>query len=409
MKVFGTHDEKTLAQMREVADGAVHSALMADGHYGYGMPIGGVAAYRNQVSPTGVGFDIACGNCAVKLDDTANLGPMRYWSHLGREIQNTFAFGVGRANEHPNAPTDHRLFDSSIWDVIPRCVTKPNGKQWGMEALRQRARTQLGSIGSGNHYVDIFAGDDGHVWIGVHFGSRGMGHAIATWGMAAAMGGTWGDPAKESHELLDLDTETGAQYWALMCLAGAYAYAGREWVCETVAEMIGGEIVDTVHNNHNFAWKEDHFGEDLVVVRKGATPAMPGMRGFVGGSMGDEAVILHGALRDDMDGAQRGSLYSTVHGAGRVMSRTDATGCNRRGKQIRDPRIDRVEMQQWIDDRGVLVFGADLDESPGAYRRLPDVLAEQGDTVEVETILTPLVVVMASGENELNPFLKEAK
>ena len=407
MKVFGNHEEKTLDQMAKVAEGAEHAALMADGHFGYGMPIGGVAAYRDKVSPTGVGFDIACGNYAVKLDVLNSATCHDDLLELGHNIQNSFAFGVGRQNEHPDAPTEHPLFDDDRWNLIPELVTKRNGKQFGREMLREKARQQLGSIGSGNHYIDIFAGDDGHLWVGVHFGSRGFGHTIATWGMAAVVGDGWGDPAQESYELFDLDTQVGRDYWDLMQLAGQYAYAGRDWVCRAVAELMDAEILDTVHNNHNFAWREYHRGEGLVVVRKGATPAQPGQRGFVGGSMGDDAVILHGSgiPHVAMDAAVA-SLFSTVHGAGRVMSRTAATGRNRRGKKIGEPRVDIVETLAWLKERGVLVFGADLDEAPGAYRRLPDVLAEQGDTIVVETTLSPLVVVMAAeNKADRNPFL----
>lgn len=266
------------------------------------------------------------------------------------------------------------------------------------------------------HYIDVFAGDDGHLWVGVHFGSRNLGHTIATWGMAAAAGGEWGDPAKKTHNVLDLDTQLGQDYWDLMQLAGEYAYAGREWVCQQIAALMDGEILDTVHNNHNFAWRQGVEGETLIVVRKGATPAAPGQRGFVGGSMGDDAVILHGNpaggfSRDDEAAQQlmRDAMFSTVHGAGRVMSRAAAKGRNRNGEMFGEPRVDILDTRQWIKDCGVLVFGSDLDEAPGAYRRLPDVLAAQGDTIVIETTLSPLVVVMAAeNKQDRNPFLQEA-
>src|SRR6202008_769247 len=192
----------------------------------------------------------------------------------------------------------------------------------------------LGTVGSGNHYVDLFVDEKGFVWIGVHFGSRGLGHKTATTFLKLAGGkdGIDVDPA-----VLQQDSELGQKYLAGMTLAGEYAYAGREWVVERVRNLIGGAVVDEVHNHHNYAWRERHGERDLWVVRKGATPAFPGQRGFVGGSMGDDAVILRGF--ESAAAAQ--SLYSTVHGAGRVMSRTDAKGKRNRktGEVLREGRI----------------------------------------------------------------------
>ncbi len=153
------------------------------------------------------------------------------------------------------------------------------------------ARDQLGTVGSGNHYVDLFEDEEGFVWIGVHFGSRGLGHKTATAFIKAAGGKDGIDVAPT---VLHQDSELGRQYLAGMTLAGEYAYAGREWVVEKVRSIVGGEVLDTVHNHHNYAWRERHGERELWVVRKGATPAFPGQRGFVGGSMGDDAVILVG-------------------------------------------------------------------------------------------------------------------
>jgi tRNA-splicing ligase RtcB (3'-phosphate/5'-hydroxy nucleic acid ligase) len=175
------------------------------------------------------------------------------------------------------------------------------------------------------------------------------------------------------------------RYIAAMELAGRYAYAGREWVVERVR---GGAVTDSVHNHHNYAWRETHGGRELWVVRKGATPAFPGQRGFVGGSMGDDAVIIEG-----VDTAQaRASLYSTIHGAGRLFGRREAKR-----------RFMREEMDAWLKARGVTLIGADLDESPMAYRRLPQVLAHHAGTVKVLHTLRPFAVAMA-GEGEFDPF-----
>ena len=190
-----------------------------------------------------------------------------------------------------------------------------------------------------------------------------------------------------------------------MTLAGEYAYAGREWVARKVVSILGGRELELVHNHHNFAWRERHHGEELIVVRKGATPAFPGQQGFIGGSMGDDAVIVRGRDTDDPAARQeqRAALYSTVHGAGRVMSRTAAAGKrNRRtGALISPGAVSPAMMKSWVRDKGVVLRGGGLDESPHVYRRLPEVLAAQGGTIDVLHTLRPLVVVMAGAEEKI--------
>jgi tRNA-splicing ligase RtcB len=157
---------------------------------------------------------------------------------------------------------------------------------------------------------------------------------------------------------------------------------------ERVRRIVGGDVLDSVHNHHNYAWREKHGDRDLWVVRKGATPAFPGQRGFVGGSMGDDAVIIEGVESEEAEA----SLYSTIHGAGRVFGRKEAKR-----------RFARAEMDEWLKTRGVTLIGADLDESPMAYRRLPDVLASHASSVKVQHRLRPFAVVMA-GSGEIDPF-----
>ena len=392
--VFGTHDANTLAQLADVASRAERAALMADGHVGYVMPIGGVAAYHDKASVVGVGFDIACGNAAILTDLTletlpSSLGP------IADEIQRTISFGVGRSNRADDAPVDDPLFDDPAWDAIPGRHER--------DTLRKKARDQLGTVGSGNHYVDVFADELGRIWVGVHFGSRGFGHTVASGFLALAQNRPWGVRVPEAETLLDLHAPIGDAYWSLMNLAGRYAYAGREWVARKVVSMLGGSELDLVHNHHNFAWRERHDGRELIVVRKGATPAFPGQRGFIGGSMGDDAVIVEGS--DANSETQRRALYSTVHGAGRVMSRTEAAGkVNRRtGEVKRAGRVTPEMLREWIDRKGVVLRGGGLDEAPHAYRRLPDVLAAQGETINILHRLTPLIVVMA-GAREFDPY-----
>src|SRR5213083_2135282 len=342
-QIFGTHEPKTLDQLRDVASRAERAALMADGHLGYVMPIGGVAAYLNQVSVVGVGFDIACGNAAIRTDlSTARLAPHR--AELADAIQDTISFGVGRKNRAGDAPTDDPLFEDGAWDAVP-------GKH-EREQLRAKARAQLGTVGSGNHYVDVFADEADRIWVGVHFGSRGFGFGVAHGFLALSQNKQWGERAPEREALLDVHAPVGDAYWHLMNLAGRYAYAGREWVARKVVSILGGREVELVHNHHNFAWVEEHGGEQLYVVRKGATPAFPGQKGFVGGSMGDDAVIVQGSAQNSE--LQRSALYSTVHGAGRVMSRTQAAGKRRRktGEVLRPGLISGEMMDAWIEEHG---------------------------------------------------------
>jgi tRNA-splicing ligase RtcB (3'-phosphate/5'-hydroxy nucleic acid ligase) len=383
--VFGEPQQNAVDQIVRCARTADRAALMADHHLGYAVPIGGVVAYRGRVSPSGVGYDIACGNKAVRLDVAAE-DVRRDISSIMDEIHSVLSFGVGRKNDET---VGHALFDDDPAWQLPVAA-----------ALKSLAREQLGTLGSGNHYVDLFVDESDRVWVGVHFGSRGLGHRIATHFIRAG-GGKEGidvDPV-----VLDADGSLGADYVACMKLAGRYAYAGRDWVCDRVARVLGASIVEEVHNHHNFAWEEEHDGERYWVVRKGATPAFPGQKGFVGGSMGDISVILEGVDSD----ASKSALYSTVHGAGRVMSRTKAAGRSRwkSGRKIRqsDGEISHDMMMDWVRRAGVELRGAGTDESPHVYKRLPDVLAAHEPTIRIRHTLRPIGVAMA-GEDEYDPF-----
>lgn len=372
LTIVGEHEERTIEQMRRCMSvgNVVAGAICADGHLGYAQPVGGVIAYEGQISISGVGFDIACGNLAIRLDvPHAAIAPRA--RDIAREIATSISFGIGRAN---GERVDHELFDDQeAWQAS------------GMLDYRAKAIAQLGTVGAGNHYVDLLRDEDGFVWIGVHFGSRGLGHTSATRYLKAAGGR---DGIDVPPAIVDETSEIGERYLAAMALAGRYAYAGREWVAERVRRIVGGNVLETVHNHHNYAWRERHGGRDLWVVRKGATPAFPGQRGFVGGSMGDNAVILEG-MENEL--ARRG-LYSTVHGVGRTFGRKEAKG-----------RFRWEQMTEWLTLRGVTLVGGDLDESPMAYRRLPDVLVHHEQIVRILHTLSPFVVVMA-GEGEIDPF-----
>lgn len=373
LAVFGPHDAGTLAQMRTCmkVGNVVAGAICADGHLGYAQPVGAVIAYEGQVSISGVGFDIGCGNMAARLD-TRYADIRDHAAQILKDIRATISFGVGQRNAET---AEHALFD--------------DGEAWlnsGMEDYRQKARGQLGTVGSGNHYVDLFEDEEGFVWIGVHFGSRGLGHTTATRGLklAGAKDGINVPPA-----VVDETSAVGQRYLAGMELAGRYAYAGREWVVERVRRIIGGAITHAVHNHHNYAWREKHFGRDLWVVRKGCTPAWPGQEGFIGGSMGEQAVIVEGAEASD-EGASL--LYSTVHGAGRAFGRNAAK-----------KTFTRDQMHEWLQREGVMLSGGDIDESPMAYKRLSEVLGHHAGTVRIKHRLRPFAVAMA-GPDEFDPW-----
>ena len=403
---FGDLDQRSLDQLTRCAEAgdADYAVLCADHHPGYSQPIGGVVAYRDFISPSGVGYDIACGNKAVKTNLMLADGlPI---ADLMDEIVKTVSFGVGRNNK--------TRVDDTVVDEIREAAFAPQRR------LAELAAGQLGTVGSGNHYVDLFADEEGAVWIGVHFGSRGFGHKTASGFLALAQGFKFDDQVRDGEMdsppiLFPIDSELGQAYIDAMELAGKYAYAGRNAVVDTVLGILGAELVEEIHNHHNFAWHETHGGTDYWVIRKGATPAFPGQRGFVGGSMGDISVILEGVESDEAKSA----LHSTVHGAGRVMSRTQAAGrwkktvedrTDRRGNTTQVKRrvrsgglIDWDATRRDLATRGIELRGAGADEAPGVYKRLPDVLGHHAGSVRVLHTLTPLGVAMA-GDDTFDPY-----
>jgi tRNA-splicing ligase RtcB len=422
-KIYGHADEPTLAQLERclAAEEGARGVLCADNHLGYSQPIGAAIAYRDHISPSGVGYDIGCGNKAVRtplLADELEIAP------LMDEISERISFGVGRTN---NEPVDHPVFDE-----IREAPFAPQ------RSLLDLATHQLGTVGAGNHYVDLFADEEDRVWVGVHFGSRGFGHKTATGFLALSQGKKFGEHAAEGEMhsppvLFGIDTELGQSYIEAMNLAGRYAYAGRDVVVEKVLEILGTEAMEEIHNHHNFAWREEHDGDDYWVVRKGCTPAFPGQQGFVGATMGEDSVILEGTE------AAAPALFSTVHGAGRAMSRREAAGKIRRRKrwvcghrdcdyshtdrnqfacpdhpdarpiksfrteQVKPGKIDFPSVQQELTEKGIELRGGAADEAPGAYKRLDEVLAAQGETIRVLHRLRPLGVAMAPS-GTFDPF-----
>jgi tRNA-splicing ligase RtcB len=310
------------------------------------------------------------------------------------EVFSRISFGVGRKNDEP--------VDHPVLDHIREADFAPQ------RALYDLAASQLGTVGAGNHYVDLFADEEDRVWIGVHFGSRGFGHRTASGFLALAEGKPFDGRASEGEmdsppKLLHVGSEVGQAYISAMELAGEYAYAGRDVVVGRVLDILGGRPTYEVHNHHNFAWRERHFGVDVWVIRKGCTPAFPGQEGFVGATMGEPSVILRGL--ESSAGPEL--LYSTVHGAGRVMSRTQAAGRWRRkgGKrvQVKPGVIDFRSVRSSLAEQGIELRGGAADEAPAAYKRLDDVLAAHADTIEVLHRLTPIGVAMA-GADTFDPY-----
>lgn len=382
---FGPVEAPVLQQIENcrMVEAGAPAVLCADNHLGYSMPIGGVVAYRDHISPSAVGYDIACGNCAIKTDALVKeVNVPKAMDDLWREL----SFGMGQKNavkaEHP------------VLDEIASCNF---GFQRG---LAQMAAQQLGTIGGGNHYVDLFEdAADGHLWIGVHFGSRGFGHKTATWALEQA--GTKNDAMMAPPVTIPIASELGQRYIDGMERAGRYAYAGRDWVVNYVAGRLGVRMLDRIHNHHNFAWRETHGGQSYWVHRKGATPAFPGERGFVGATMNEPAVVLEGIESPESAAA----LYSTVHGAGRVLSRTKAAGKrNRKTGEIITPGIVNFDaVRETMRQQCVELRGAGPDEAPECYKRLDEVLDYHSGTVRILHTLLPIGVAMA-GADVVDPF-----
>jgi tRNA-splicing ligase RtcB len=398
VRVWGSPDAGALSQARACAEtgNVVQALLMADHHKGYSQPIGGVIVYEGQISPSGVGYDIACGNKAVRT----NLAAADIKSRLSAimdDIARKVSFGVGRVNSEK---VDHELFDDPDWHVYLAIGRQEHDK------LIALARDQLGTVGSGNHFVDLFEEiGTGRLWVANHFGSRGFGHKTASGFINLAAGRAFlasapGEKMDQPPVLLDLDSEQGDMYYRAMKLAGRYAYAGRDYVIRQVLSILGAEADFEVHNHHNYAWKETHGGREAVVVRKGATPSAPGQLGFIGGSMGDISVIVRGKDTDE----NREAYYSTVHGAGRIMSRTQAAGrMNWKTRARSGGQISTEQMLRAVRDFGVELRGAGTDESPFVYRKLQEVIDAHAETIDVLHVLKPIGVCMA-GADEFDPY-----
>ena len=370
---------------------AVAAALMPDAHQGYGLPIGGVLATDNAVIPYAVGMDIACRMKLTVLDlpvaDLTGRSEM-----LRNALLRETAFGVGARFR---TPLEHEVMDRD-WGVSP--VTRANyDKAW----------SQLGTSGSGNHFVEfgtltlekptILWSDSAatgrhagkelpagvHLALLSHSGSRGAGGQVAQ--HYSKLAATLHPELSKEQSFLswfDLDSPEGQEYWAAMELMGAYAAANHQLIHRRVARHLKADILADVENHHNFAWRETHFGREVVVHRKGATPAMAGVLGVIPGSMGTPGYVVRGK-------GQPESLNSASHGAGRRMSRRAAF-----------ESFTNRQMRDFLKERGITLISAGLDEIPMAYKDIDEVMAAQKDLVEVVARFDPKLVRMAGGKDK---------
>jgi tRNA-splicing ligase RtcB len=368
-------DESSHNQMRQACRVPVAraAALMPDAHVGYGLPIGGVLACENAVIPYAVGVDIACRMKLSVLD--MPIDTVKSKLNLYREaLEGGTRFGVGREYKTPKS---HAVMDQD-WTVSK--ITRER---------KDRAWKQLGTSGSGNHFaefgvltlserdeqLDLDAGQ--YVALMSHSGSRGVGAAVCSTYSAIAQSRL----PKRYEELgrlawLDLDSTEGQEYWAAMNLMGDYAAANHDVIHKSVTKLLGTRIIAGVENHHNFAWKEVHDGRELIVHRKGATPASAGELGVIPGSMADPAFVVRGRGNAE-------SLRSASHGAGRRMSRTKA-------KEQYTWRAVKNDLEQ----KGIHVLSAGADEVPGVYKNIEDVMREQTDLVEIVARFDPKIVKM---------------
>ena len=348
---------------------AVRGALMPDAHRGYGLPIGGVLATDNAVIPYAVGVDIACRVKMSVIDLQVDTDPARLTKAIERETR----FGVGAKFKDRR---DHGVMDRD-WSVTPLTHN-----------LKDKAWSQLGTSGSGNHFVefgtfelekpDLGLAPGKYLALLSHSGSRGSGATIADHYSKLAMRRHPELPKELTHlAWLDLDTEEGQEYWAAMELMGHYAAANHACIHRHITGHLGATVLLDLENHHNFAWKEVHDGRPVIVHRKGATPAGKGVLGIIPGSMASFTYVVRGKGNPD-------SMHSAAHGAGRVMSRTAAK-----------KNLDWKTAKRLLEDRGVTLLSAGLDEVPMVYKDIDQVMAAQSDLVEPIARFMPRLVKMA--------------
>jgi tRNA-splicing ligase RtcB len=382
-RVWGhDHDQEALRQMERAVSlpVSVMGALMPDAHVGYGLPIGGVLATEKAVIPYAVGMDIACRMKMTVLDlPVAALGNERDRGRLRNALERETRFGVGSAFKERRS---HAVMDED-WGVSP--LTR---------RMKDKAWSQLGTSGSGNHFVEygvLTVFTDGmrlapgeYLALLSHSGSRGTGGEVAThYSRLAAR--LHPELPRELQQLawLDLDRQAGQEYWGAMELMGRYAAANHELIHRAIRAALGVGILADVENHHNFAWRERHMAPDgrereVIVHRKGATPAGRGVLGIIPGSMGAPGYVVRGL-------GEPASLSSAAHGAGRRMSRKKA-----------QEKYTWKDLNEVLAHRGVELISAGLDEVPMAYKDIEQVMSAQSDLVERIARFEPRLVKMAA-------------
>ncbi|MGI8905728.1 MAG: RtcB family protein [Candidatus Sumerlaeaceae bacterium] len=360
---------------------SVCGAQMPDGHVGYGLPIGGVLACRDAVIPYGVGVDIGCRmKLSVIPEDASRLAGWK--DKLKKVLMAETRFGVG-VEFSPRHRRDHAVMEDDAWDNLPPAISR----------LRDKAWAQLGTSGSGNHFVEwgelllqeeeLGLAPGNYLALLSHSGSRGLGANIAQYYTNEAIDRC--PLPKEYRHLawLNMRSDAGRGYWNAMNLAGAYASANHDLIHRYILKAAGLSAAAQVENHHNFAWLEEHQGEQLVVHRKGATPAGRGVLGVIPGTMGDPGFVVRGK-------GNAKSLNSASHGAGRRLSRKAAKAS-----------ITRHQIKSYLAERGVELISAGVDEAPMAYKNIHEVMAAQQDLVQPIATFRPRMVLMATdGKSE---------
>ncbi len=369
-------EDGALAQARNLANlpfAFKHIALMPDCHEGYGMPIGGVLATKQVIIPNAVGVDIGCGMCAVKTS-LREIDAQILRKQVLKKIRAAIPLGF----KHHKQKKEEKFMPD--YSKIP---------ENGIVAKEfQNARTQIGTLGGGNHFIEIQIADDGYIWIMVHSGSRNLGYKVAAHynKVAKQLNKTWNSevPPKWDLAYLPLETEEAQKYIREMQYCIDFALANRKQMMNAIIDVFQETFPNKfsresmINIAHNYASFEKHFGEEVIVHRKGATQAQKGQTGIIPGSQGTESYIVRGKGNTE-------SFMSCSHGAGRVMGRNAA-----RKKLDLKTEIEALNKKNIIHS---IRHTKDLDESPSAYKDITLVMKNQADLVEIITELTPLAVI----------------
>lgn len=376
-------EEGALEQARNIANLPFvfhHIAIMPDSHQGYGMPIGGVMATKNVIVPNAVGVDIGCGMCAMK----SSIPAYEFTTDVLKKIMGGSKENKGGIRSKIPVGMNHHSKKQDE-DNLPSILSEEDIPI--AYSLYQSALKQVGTLGGGNHFIELQEGSDGFIWIMIHSGSRKLGFDVAHHynKLAISLNEKWQSSVPKNHQLafLPMDSKEGYQYFNEMTYCVAFAKANRNLMMENVILCIkeffpDAEFSDYVNVSHNFAALENHFGQNVFVHRKGATRAREDQLGIIPGCQGSKSFIVKGKGNPE-------SFMSCSHGAGRKLSRTAAQNT-----------LDLESEKKKLDDQGIihsLRNKKDLDEASGAYKDIDTVIENQSDLIEVVVTLKPLAVI----------------